>query len=206
MPLIVSVSRHDGRKGLDVLIAALADLRVRGIQFRACLLGTGILLEAHRRLAERTGLARSVAFPGRVPDVVPYLIRTDVFVLPSLEEGSGSVSLLEALQGGTSIVASAIDGAPEDVTDGHDAILVPPGDGNALQSALGRLLENPALRARLAGCARATYERRFAPEPTVAALRELYTEMGLPPATRLARTDSATYAMSSSRSAGPDGR
>jgi glycosyltransferase involved in cell wall biosynthesis len=119
---------------------------------------------------------------------------------------SGSVSLLEALQGGTSIVGSAIDGVPEDVTDGHDAILVPPGDGNALQSALGRLLENPALRARLAGCDRATYERRFAPEPTVAALRKLYTEMGLPPATRLARTDSATYAMSSSRSAGPDGR
>lgn len=111
MPLIVTVSRHDGRKGLDVLIAALADLRVRGIQFRACLLGVGILLEAHRPLAER-----------------------------------------------------------------------------------------------MAGCARATYERRFAPEPILAVLRELYTEMGLPPATRLARTDSATYAMSSSRSAGPDGR
>jgi glycosyltransferase involved in cell wall biosynthesis len=53
-PLVVSVSRHDLRKGLDVLLHALAKLRARGIRFRACLVGGGQLLDAHRRLASST--------------------------------------------------------------------------------------------------------------------------------------------------------
>jgi glycogen synthase len=47
VPLIVSVSRHDGRKGLDVLIRALVGLRDARVSFRACLVGTGMLLDAH---------------------------------------------------------------------------------------------------------------------------------------------------------------
>jgi glycosyltransferase involved in cell wall biosynthesis len=50
-PLIASVSRHDSRKGLDVLLLALAQLKSRGVRFRACLVGGGQLLERHRRLA-----------------------------------------------------------------------------------------------------------------------------------------------------------
>jgi glycosyltransferase involved in cell wall biosynthesis len=53
-----------------------------------------------------------------VDDVMVYLRAADVYVLPSLEEGSGAVSVLEALQAGTPVVVSAIDGLPEDIVHG----------------------------------------------------------------------------------------
>jgi glycosyltransferase involved in cell wall biosynthesis len=180
-PLIVSVSRHDGRKGVDVLLHALGSLRASGVAFRACLLGRGELIEAHRRLADRLGLARSVTIPGQVPDVRPYLRRADVYVLPSLSESSGSVSLLEALQAGDAIVTSGCDGIPEDVSDGESALVVPPGDAHALAGAIERLLGDEALRGRLGTNARALYERRFSAAGFTDSLDALYAELGFTP-------------------------
>jgi len=178
-PLIISVSRHQPGKGVDVLLRALASLRAAGVAFRACLTGPGRLLAAHRRLASGLGLAGSVAIPGYVDDVVPYLRHADVFVLPSLEEGSGSVALLEALQVGTAVVASSCDGIPEDIADGRDGLLVPPGDVGSLCHALRSLLTDPARRATLALGARRTYERRFSPEVFSDALGGIYAELGV---------------------------
>lgn len=179
-PLIVSVSRHDGRKGVDVLIDALTLLREHGVAFRACLVGPGLLLQTHRREIRARGLEDCVLLPGRVPDVMPYLLEADVYVLPSLQEGSGSVSLLEALQAGAAIIASGIDGIPEDVRHEHDALLVPPGDPAALEAAFVRLLGDPQLRARLRTQARRTFEARFALSVLGRELASLYTELGLP--------------------------
>jgi glycosyltransferase involved in cell wall biosynthesis len=183
-PLIVSVSRHDGRKGLDVLIRALASLRDRGIPFRACLVGPGVLLAAHRRYVRSLGLESQVLVPGRVPEVMPYLAAADVYALPSREEACGSLAVLEALQAGAPIVATTVDGVPEDLEHERNALLVPAGDHEALARGLVTLLEDPALRARLSAKARATYERRFAPEITARALAGLYREAGLAPSRR----------------------
>jgi glycosyltransferase involved in cell wall biosynthesis len=181
-PLILSISRHDGRKGLDVLLHALARLRDRGIAFRACLTSSGGLLEAHRELAAQLGLGERVSFPGRVASQLDYLRHCDIFALPSREEGSGSVSVLEALQAGAAIVSSDVDGMPEDLTHEHDALLVPPGDADALADALARLLADPQLRERLGAAGRVTYEERFTPERTARDLAAIYTELGLRPA------------------------
>jgi glycosyltransferase involved in cell wall biosynthesis len=118
-----------------------------------------------------------VALAGWVDDPYPYLQAASVYVLPSLQEGSGSVALLEALQAGVAVVASALDGIPEDVTDGDSALLVPPGGRPELGQALARLLDDPGLRDRLARRARETYEARFGPERLVAALGEVYAEL-----------------------------
>jgi glycosyltransferase involved in cell wall biosynthesis len=181
VPLIVSVSRHDGRKGVEVLIAALAGLRGAGIAFRACLVGPGLLLSDHRRLVRDMGLDAHVSLTGRVRDVMPYLVNADVYVLPSREEGSGSVSVLEAMQAEVAIVASAVDGIPEDLTSEHDALLVPPGEVEALQGAIARLILDPDLRRSLGIAARQTYEERFTPAVMARQLAELYSELGLPP-------------------------
>jgi len=180
-PLIVSLSRHDPRKGIDVLLQALAGLLRDGVPFRACLVGPGPLLAASRAYAARLGLDGRVAIVGRVEQVMPYLRRADVFVLPSLEEGSGSVSLLEALQAGVAVVASRLDGIPEDLSDGIDARLVEPGDAEALKAALAGLLGDASARAALGARARNLYERRFSAEPFTAALGEAYARLGVTP-------------------------
>ena len=177
VPLLVCVSRHDARKGIDVLLRALAGLEANGISFRACLIGRGELADAHRRLATRLGLDGRVSIPGQVPDVRPYLRRADVFVLPSLSESSGSLSLLEALQTGVPVVTTSCDGMPEDVTDGDSALLVPPGDERSLAQALARLLEDGSLRRRLAARGRAVYESRFSAEVFAASLDAVYNEL-----------------------------
>lgn len=176
-PLIVAVSRQDPRKGVDRLIHALALLRADGIPFRACLVGAGPLLGAHRALSARLGLDACTALPGRVDDAFAYLRAADVFVLPSLEEGSGSVSLLEAMQASCAIVATRIDGIPEDVADGKNGLLVAANDPGALHDALARLLGDAALRARLARAARATFEHRFSAAGFVAAVHAVYAEV-----------------------------
>lgn len=178
-PLIVAVSRQDARKGVDLLLLALAEVAEAGIPFRACLVGPGKLLSSHRRLVTRLGLDGSVALPGGVAAVAPYLSRADIFVLPSLGEASGSLSVLEALGAGTPVIATSCDGLPEDLTDEHDALLVAPGDVHALARALKRLLSDPALRARLASGALATHDRRFSASGFVAALGQVYAEAGV---------------------------
>jgi glycosyltransferase involved in cell wall biosynthesis len=99
-------------------------------------------------------------------------------VLPSFRESSGSLALLEALQGGRTIVASRIDGIPEDVTDGESALLVEPGDVAGLSAALGRALVDRELRRRLAQRARAIFAERFSAGAFTGALRDLYGQLG----------------------------
>ena len=183
----MAVSRHDARKGLDVLIHALAGLRDAGVGFRACLVGTGVLLHAHRGLVERLRLGDRVALPGRVPEVMPYLRHSDIYVLPSTEEGSGSVATLEALQAGDCgrLVGRRRDGRGPDRR--VDALLVAPGSAADLQRVLAMLVGDEALRRRLGSAGRALYERRFAPAAAVAELAALYTELG--PAAHLSAAD-----------------
>jgi glycosyltransferase involved in cell wall biosynthesis len=174
---LVSVSRHDPRKGIEVLLRALAILRRRGVDVRTVVLSGGPLLERHRRLAGNLALENRVEFTGWVDDPATFLSDAEVFALPSLQEGSGSVALLEAMQAGLAIVASDVDGIPEDVRDGDNGLLVPPGEPAAMAAALERLWRDPDLRRRLAARARATYEECFSAAAFSAALGAQYREL-----------------------------
>jgi glycosyltransferase involved in cell wall biosynthesis len=79
-----------------------------------------------------------------------------IFVMSSVTEGLGT-SLLDAMACGRPIVATRAGGIPEAVTDGETGFLVPPRDHEAMAAAIVRLLQDPALRARMgaAGLARA---------------------------------------------------
>ena len=194
VPLIVAVNRHEPRKGGDVLLAALAALRQAGVPYRASLVGGGRQLAEERALVRKLGLGSQVELPGEVPDPYPYLERADVFVLPSRSEQSGSLALLEALQAGCAVVASRVDGIPEDVNDGDSALLVEPGDAVALAGALARLLGDPDLRRRLAVGARRRFEERFSARAFAAALGRVYADLGVAPSSA-AETDAASAAV-----------
>jgi glycosyltransferase involved in cell wall biosynthesis len=98
-----------------------------------------------------------------------------------LEEGSGSVSLLEAMQAGAAAVVSRVDGLPEDVIGGHSALLVEPGDAAALATALGRLFTNSDLRARIAHEGHQRYREKFSAEAFAADLQRVYCSLGFAP-------------------------
>ena len=116
--------------------------------------------EARARVV-RHGLQSSVRFLGPMERPAELLQLADLAVQPSHFEALG-LSAIEALACGVPVIASDVGGLPEFVIDGTNGRLVPPGDVDALASALRGLIEDPATRARLAAAARpsvASYDR-----------------------------------------------
>jgi glycosyltransferase involved in cell wall biosynthesis len=128
-------------KGVEHLIAAFAAVVRRTGSARLIIVGSGRLEEALRRQARELGIAESVVFAGRQPhDAMPaWLVRADVFCLPSLNEGCPNV-VLEALACGTPVVASRVGGIGDLITCDDQGFLVPPGNVSLLADALCRAL------------------------------------------------------------------
>ena len=94
-------------------------------------------------------------------------------MLPSLSEGSPNV-LIEAMAAGIPIVATAVGGVPETVTDGIEALLVPAANPAALAAAISKVIGDPDLAGRLAEAAQARVQREFLPEARARRIIELY--------------------------------
>ena len=114
---------------------------------------------------------------GWLEDPFELIREADIFALPSLEEGSGSLALLEAMQAGLAVVSSEIDGIPEDIIDGESGLLVPPGDIDALCLALHRLLLSKDLRRQLSSGAAEVFSRRFTAARFSSELGGLYEQL-----------------------------
>ncbi len=145
-------------KGVDVLLNALASLPPdRRPSVR--LVGPAVdetFAKSLMAQTRRDGLASSVTFVGSLPpdEVAREMSEAAVVVVPSRSEALPRV-VLEALAAGAPVVASNVGGVPEIVQDGVTGILVPPGDVQALASALDRVLANDALRHELSSSGRA---------------------------------------------------
>jgi phosphatidylinositol alpha-mannosyltransferase len=152
-PTVLFIGRHEPRKGLDVLLDAWAGIE-RDAQLQV--VGVGPQTDELQRRA-----VRNVEWFGTVSEVPrnELLRGATAFCAPSLRGESFGVVLLEAMAAGASIVASAIDGYQNVARAGQDALLVPPGDVGAFRAALRRLLDEPALRARLVASGRERAEQ-----------------------------------------------
>jgi glycosyltransferase involved in cell wall biosynthesis len=152
-PVLFAMGRLDPVKGFDVLIDASARLRAEGIVHRVVIAGEGPERAALQARVERHGLQGVVQLPGHLAEPQRILAGADAFVLSSRREGNGSLALLEALAHGRPIVAADCETGPRELLrDGRLGDLVPPGDAEALATALGRHLRGPArLRAAAAG-------------------------------------------------------
>jgi glycosyltransferase involved in cell wall biosynthesis len=168
-PLVLAVARLDPQKGLDTLLRAAAAFPAAYV----AVAGDGPEREPLEREAERLGISARVRFLGSRNDVPALLAASDAFVLPSLFEGT-PLALLEAMAAGRPIVASAIPGVDELVADGETALLVPPGDADALANALRRVAGDAELRQRLGAAARARADEMFSVEASTARVEALY--------------------------------
>ena len=153
----VFTGRLSSEKGLDTLLHAWALLGRDHPDVHLLILGEG---GAYRNveadllaLRERLGLEPVVHFLGHVPNVVDYLLASDLFVLPTRFEGMSN-SLVEALAAGVAIVTTDIPANREVIDDGVEGLLVSPDDPHALAAAIGRVLGEPGLGQRLGAAAR----------------------------------------------------
>jgi glycosyltransferase involved in cell wall biosynthesis len=150
------------RKGLDLLLDALALLGAQGLQPHLWVAGAG-----------RLGLRTRVRFLGRRQDAADLLAACDVFVLPSRREGLG-VSALEAMAAGRPVVCSAVGGLKESVVDGRTGLCFPVADVPRLAEALARVIRDDQLRSRLGQAGPQRISEGFLAEQMVEAYGRLY--------------------------------
>jgi glycosyltransferase involved in cell wall biosynthesis len=148
-------------KGFDDLIDALALLRTRGVAFAATLGGAGPEEGGLRRRAAAAALGDRLALPGWVTDKAAFFGGIDLLCVPSRAEAFGLV-VLEGMAHGVPVVAADAEGPRAIISDGIDGLLVPRGAPAHLADALERLLNDAALRRRLAGSALETVRTRYA--------------------------------------------
>ncbi len=100
-------------------------------------------------------------FLGFVPEEEKpaHLTASDIYCAPNTGKESFGVILLEAMASGRPVVATAIDGFRQVLTDGQEGVLVPKGDEGQMARALAQLLDHPELRLEMGRRGRATAER-----------------------------------------------
>jgi glycosyltransferase involved in cell wall biosynthesis len=148
--LVLYVGGLIERKGVNTLISALAGKAMADQSVEIYLAGEGPQEAALKALASTHGVSHRVHFLGRVSKDRMHLWMgaADVLVLPSSSEGRPNV-VLEAMASGTPVVATAIKGTTELVSNGEDGLLFEPGDVAGLAGCLRMLLRQPGLAAQL---------------------------------------------------------
>jgi glycosyltransferase involved in cell wall biosynthesis len=170
-PLVGVIARLQPEKGVEVFLRAASRLAPHFPSASFVVVGDGPERGPLERLAMCLGLP--VLFAGFRPDGPALLGELDLLVVPSFSEGTPLV-VLEAAAAGVPVVASAVGGIPEQVCDGLEALLVPPGDDEALAAACARVLGDACFGARLTDAARRRLERDARPEAVLDAVESIY--------------------------------
>ncbi len=151
--LILTVANLRTEKGYDVLVPAARQVVDGDADVRFAAVGRGPEEDQVRALLGTLGLGDRFQLLGPRSDALRLMAGADVFVLASHHEGL-PVTIMEATSLGLPIVTTAVGEIPNFLTDGADALIVPPGRPDALAGAIGRLAGDRDLRCRLGGGAR----------------------------------------------------
>jgi glycosyltransferase involved in cell wall biosynthesis len=148
--ILISVGRLVPRKGYAFALEALANISSPGCHY--LVIGDGPEEQSLKNLARQLHVEDMVTFLGFLPDELKfqYLSASDIYVLPSVHEGFG-ICLLEAMHCGLPIVSTDEGGQTDILTDGRNALLVPPGDSIALSEKIRQLLNDDLLRMNISG-------------------------------------------------------
>ena len=133
-------------KGVEYLLIAMKKIHEKAPDTRLIIVGDGGEREKLEALTTQMGIQNSVQFVGRVPhkNVLNFMQRADIFVLPSLSEGLPNV-IIEAMACGLPIVASRVGGIPDIIKDGVNGYVVDPGRPDQIANKILMLLNNNEL-------------------------------------------------------------
>ncbi len=162
------------KKGHIYLLEALG--RIKNIDFEFFVIGEGTEKVFLENRAEKLGLKEKIFFEGYQKSIASYIIKTDIFVLPSLWEGL-PVALMEAMSCGLPCIASNVGGIGELIEHMTDGLLVEPKNVDQLEQAITKLLNDKKLRFFLGNNAKNRIETAFSKNKMIDNLEKTYTEL-----------------------------
>lgn len=171
-------------KGHEVFLHALSmlpsSLPVRGYIIGGALYqtkGSQYAIEELRAIAVRLGISSRVGFTGFVEEPAAAIRALDIVVHASTEPEPFGLVIAEAMACGKAIVASALGGAAEIISDGETALVHTPGDAAGLARCIAALGADSGLRERLGRAGRAVAKRRFDRALLAATLVPIYAQL-----------------------------
>ena len=180
-PRIVAVGRLVAKKGFEVLVAACAELARRNVEFRCEIAGVGEMAAALTGQISAAELGARVQLLGPRPlrEIISLVQNSAVLAAPCVVGSNGDrdglpTVLLEAMALGTPCVSTDVTGIPEVLRHDETGLLTPQRDPLALADALHRLLNDAALRVRLAAAARKLIEAEFDITRNAARQRQIF--------------------------------
>lgn len=184
--VVFYVGRFDERKGIETLVRAVGQSKLRGSADLKLIIGGGSRpghsdgkeRDRIESIVAQLGMSDFTIFPGRLGDeILPvYYAAADVCVVPSHYEPFGLVAI-EAMASGTPVVASDVGGLQFTVVPEETGLLAPPKDDVAFAAAIDRILLDSDFRNRLGKAARVRVETKFSWEGVAKQLSDLYTQL-----------------------------
>ncbi len=176
VPVIAVAGALEAARGYQVLLKAAEIILSSGVDAEFLVIGRGPEEERLRELTDELDIASRVTFVSQFVDFSEVLEPCDVFVVPSLEQGLGSI-MLEAMALAKPVVASAVGGIADYLVDGVHALLVAKGQPNILAEKILQLLDDQAKARRLATAGLELVREKFTVEHMTRATADLYHQL-----------------------------
>ncbi len=167
-------------KGHTVLFDALGHLLSARPELRLLIIGDGPYRDRLDARAAALGITDRIDFVGHRSDAEQWLAALDVFALPSWGDEGVSQALMQAMACALPIVTTPVGSLTEVIHDGKTGLIVPPRDAVALAAAIGRLLDQPQLAARLGQAARQLAEERCGEALMLDRMEAIFRRFGRP--------------------------
>ncbi len=174
--LIGAIGRMVWQKGFDYLIEAIPEVSKEYPEARFLLVGDGPLKNELKVKSIKLKVEDKVVFTRFRKDLKNVLSTIDLLIIPSLQE-SFPIITLDAMAMAKPIIATRIGGIIEQITDGENGILIPPGDPSALAKAIIVAINNKELCRNLGLMARRRVGESFSLKKMVAEMENVYQSL-----------------------------
>jgi glycosyltransferase involved in cell wall biosynthesis len=176
VPVVGTAGPLEAVKGFPFFLGAAARVLATGRDVEFVIAGAGPEESNLRRLARELKIDSHVTFSPNLLEFGDALAATDIFCLPSLQQGIGTI-MLEAMSKGRPVIASRVGGIDQVVRDGETGLLVPPSDSESLANRILELLDNPAKAREMGRAARLEVARDFSVDQMVSQTVAVYREI-----------------------------
>lgn len=182
----------EGISSEDTVIGCVANVRpVKGVKYlvkaarkfknnpnvKFLLIGSGMESLVRKEVGESAGKEQFV-IPGFVENLKPYFRLMDIYVQPSLKEGSGK-SIIEAMSNEIPVIATKSGGPQEIIEDGKSGLLVATRSSGELAEAIQRLMDSDDLRKQLGQGGKERIVNDFPIEKMISQYYEFFTELNV---------------------------